>query len=58
MGAEWIETGALDLSDADTVHDVRGLTDTACRIRCGDEVGLAIVECWPWATYEPYGIHP
>jgi hypothetical protein len=56
MGEDWLDTGALDLSDPTQLSEVRGLIDYACTVRCGDEVGHAIVECVTHGTYRPYGI--
>jgi hypothetical protein len=56
MGEEWLDTGRLDLSKPEDMAAVRGLFDFACKVRCGDEVGYAIVECIPMPPYKPYGL--
>ena len=56
MGEEWIDAGRIDLSEGDSFREVFGLLDFACTVRCGDETGVAIVECIPFGAYKPYGI--
>mgnify|MGYP007039438984 CR=1 FL=1 len=56
MGEEWLDTGRLDLSRAEDFKEVFGLLDYACPVRCGDQTGVAIVECIPFGPYRPYGL--
>jgi hypothetical protein len=56
MGEEWLDCDRLDLTDPETFREVYGLLDLACRVRCGDDTGIAIIECLPLGTYRPYGI--
>lgn len=56
MGDDWLETGHIDMADPAQRGPTRGLVDHACRVRCGDEVGIAIIECIPSGAYRPYGV--
>ena len=56
MGEEWLDTGSLDLADGDTFRELFGLFDFAATVRCGDQVGVGIVECIPFGAYRPYGL--
>ncbi len=56
MGEEWLDFGRLDLSKGEDFKEVFGLLDYACPVRCGDQEGIAIVECIPFGPYRPYGL--
>jgi hypothetical protein len=56
MGEEWIDAGRIDLAVGEEFKEVFGLFDFACTVHCGDQTGVAIVECIPFGAYRPYGL--
>lgn len=56
MGEEHEEGETWDLSKPDQVRLARGLDDTICRVRCGDEMGYGILENLIIPPFPRYGV--